>query len=108
MPFSGRQPSHLSNQNVCGTTLRPDITARVGNHVFILDVTCPFEGKDSAFSDAYSSKTTKYESLIPLYQAQGLSATIVPFIVGALGSLVSLERQVSDATLLSFSQLIHL
>ncbi|GIY01254.1 uncharacterized protein CDAR_213141 [Caerostris darwini] len=68
------------------TALRPDITARVGNNVFIVDVTCSFAGNDSAFSDAYDNKTSKYESLIPLYQAQGLSATIVPFLVGALGS----------------------
>ncbi|GIY32323.1 retrovirus-related Pol polyprotein from type-1 retrotransposable element R2 [Caerostris darwini] len=72
------------NQNVCETTLRPDITARMGNTVFIVDVTCPFEGNDTAFSAAYESKVSKYEPLIPLYQAQGLTAVIV--IVGALGS----------------------
>ncbi|GIY24075.1 retrovirus-related Pol polyprotein from type-2 retrotransposable element R2DM [Caerostris darwini] len=74
------------NQNVCETTLRPDITARLGNTVFVVDVTCPFEGNDTAFSAAYESKVSKYEPLIPLYQAQGLTAVIVPFIVGALGS----------------------
>ncbi|GIY09286.1 hypothetical protein CDAR_309261 [Caerostris darwini] len=77
------------NQKVCGTSLGPDIMARVGNNVFIIDVTCPFEGTDSAFSDAYDIQTEKYESLIPLYQAQCLSATIVPFLVGALGSWCS-------------------
>ncbi|GIY82485.1 retrovirus-related Pol polyprotein from type-1 retrotransposable element R2 [Caerostris extrusa] len=71
---------------MCETSLRPDITARVGKTVYIIDVTCPFEGHDSAFSAAYENKSSKYEALIPLYQAQGLSATIVPFIVGALGS----------------------
>ncbi|GIX97743.1 retrovirus-related Pol polyprotein from type-1 retrotransposable element R2 [Caerostris darwini] len=74
------------NQAVCGTSLRPDITARVGNNIFIIDVTCPFEGSDSAFTAAFENKSAKYETLIPLYQAQGLRATIVPFIVGALGS----------------------
>ncbi|GIY32130.1 retrovirus-related Pol polyprotein from type-2 retrotransposable element R2DM [Caerostris darwini] len=85
-----RKASILSiNQTVCGTSLRPDITAKVGNTVYIIDVTCPFEGNDSAFTAAFENKSTKYGALIPLYQAQGLSATIVPFIVGELG--LSLE-----------------
>ncbi|GIY24079.1 transposon TX1 uncharacterized 149 kDa protein [Caerostris darwini] len=74
------------NQTVCDTSLRPDITARVDNTVYIIDITCPFEGNDSAFTAAFENKSSKYEALLSLYQAQGLSATIVPFIVGALGS----------------------
>ncbi|GIY31144.1 reverse transcriptase domain-containing protein [Caerostris darwini] len=75
-----------ANQNVCGTTLRPDIVAQVGKKVFIVDVTCPFEGASTAFTAAWEDKCTKYEPLLPLYQAMGLTATVVPFIVGALGS----------------------
>ncbi|GIY82483.1 hypothetical protein CEXT_352121 [Caerostris extrusa] len=41
---------------------------------------------DSAFTAAWEAKCSKYEPLIPLYQAQGLTATVVPFLVGALGS----------------------
>ncbi|GIX68887.1 uncharacterized protein CDAR_187421, partial [Caerostris darwini] len=74
------------NQNVCGTTLRPDIVAQVGKKVMIIDVTCPFEGADTAFTAAWEDKCTKYEPRLPLYQAMGLTATVVPFIVGALGS----------------------
>ncbi|GIY48218.1 uncharacterized protein CDAR_493191 [Caerostris darwini] len=44
------------------------------------------ECADTAFTAAWEAKCNKYEPLLPLYQAQGLSATVVPFLVGALGS----------------------
>ncbi|GIY12457.1 piggyBac transposable element-derived protein 4 [Caerostris extrusa] len=66
-PGSEPNPLRLTETfNVCGTSLRPDITARVGNNVFIVDVTCPFEGNDSAFSsdgrvDDFESELTPTE-----------------------------------------------
>ncbi|GIY49368.1 uncharacterized protein CEXT_785891 [Caerostris extrusa] len=87
MKAISRKASILSgNENVCGTNLRPDIVAQVGKQVFIVDVTCPFEGADSAFTAAWEAKCSKYEPLVPLYQAQGLTATVVHFLVDALGS----------------------
>ncbi|GIY31148.1 retrovirus-related Pol polyprotein from type-2 retrotransposable element R2DM [Caerostris darwini] len=74
------------NQNVWDTNLRPDITAKVGNTVYVIDVTCPFEGSDTAFISSYENKINKYEPLLPLYRAQGLNPVIVPILVGALGS----------------------
>ncbi|GIY98424.1 hypothetical protein CEXT_433421 [Caerostris extrusa] len=35
------------------TTLCPDITARVGKNVYVIDIACPFEGSDSALTDSY-------------------------------------------------------
>ncbi|GIX97047.1 hypothetical protein CEXT_488571 [Caerostris extrusa] len=86
MPFSGRQPSHLSTKmyvELHSVLISQPVLATMSSS---LTSHARLKGRILLFSDAYSSKTTKYESLIPLYQAQGLSATIVPFIVGALGS----------------------
>ncbi|GIY90126.1 retrovirus-related Pol polyprotein from type-1 retrotransposable element R2 [Caerostris extrusa] len=57
-----------------------------GCQPWMTDVACPFEGSDTAFTNSYESKVSKYDPLIPLYRAQGLNAIIVPILVGALGS----------------------
>ncbi|GIY48209.1 retrovirus-related Pol polyprotein from type-1 retrotransposable element R2 [Caerostris darwini] len=74
------------NQAVFGTDLRPDIVFKKGSDIFIIDVTCPFENRKSAFEQARATKISRYEPLIPIYQSQGLNAHIVPILVGALGS----------------------
>ncbi|GIY24073.1 reverse transcriptase domain-containing protein [Caerostris darwini] len=84
------------NQNVCGTTLTEDIVAQVGKKVLLIDITCPFEG-GTAFTAAWEAKCSKYEPRIPLYQVQGLTASVVPFLVEYLKMLYSFleDRKVS-------------
>ncbi|GIY85226.1 retrovirus-related Pol polyprotein from type-1 retrotransposable element R2 [Caerostris extrusa] len=72
----------MSAGPTCGQTLLP----RWASKFFIVDITCRFEGDDYDFTAAWEAKCSKYEPLFPLYQAQGLTATVVPFLVGALGS----------------------
>ncbi|GIY27770.1 retrovirus-related Pol polyprotein from type-2 retrotransposable element R2DM, partial [Caerostris darwini] len=75
----GRRGEIIScNQTIGGSDLRPDIVFQKGKDVFIIDVTCPFENRKSAFSQA--------RAVIPFFQSQGMSAHIVPILVGALGS----------------------
>ncbi|GIY55745.1 retrovirus-related Pol polyprotein from type-2 retrotransposable element R2DM [Caerostris darwini] len=74
------------NCAVCDTVLRPDLVFRKGSDIFLIDVTCPFENRKGAFESARARKLEHYESLLPLYQAQGLQPQIIPILVGALGS----------------------
>ncbi|GIY32131.1 reverse transcriptase domain-containing protein [Caerostris darwini] len=81
------------NQNVCGTTLTEDIVAQVGKKVLLIDITCPFEG-GTAFTAAWEAKCSKYEPRIPLYQVQGLTASVVPFLVDIENAFNSANWQI--------------
>ncbi|GIY31138.1 retrovirus-related Pol polyprotein from type-2 retrotransposable element R2DM [Caerostris darwini] len=83
----GRRGEIIScNQAVSGSDLRPDIVFQKGSDIFIIDVTCPFENRKFAFAQARATKIAKYDPLLPFFQSQGLTAHIVPILVGALGS----------------------
>ncbi|GBN11567.1 hypothetical protein AVEN_246261-1 [Araneus ventricosus] len=53
------------NQSIGPDNLRPDLVFRKGNDIYIIDVTCPFENRLEAFSDARKHKLEKYAPLIP-------------------------------------------
>ena len=65
-----------------GLRLRPDIVIKDTNHVFIIDVTCPFDNDANALSEAPQHKYSKYQHFIAL----GLQCEIYQFVIGALGS----------------------
>ncbi|GIY63745.1 retrovirus-related Pol polyprotein from type-1 retrotransposable element R2 [Caerostris darwini] len=98
------------NSAVFDTALRPDLVFRKGSDIFLIDVTCPFENRKGTFESARARKLDHYESLLPLYQAQGLQPQIIPILVGALGSWDSLNdsflrRFMSRAYLNTFRRL---
>ncbi|GBN73643.1 hypothetical protein AVEN_175461-1 [Araneus ventricosus] len=72
------------NQTIGPGGQRPDLVFRKGNQVFIIDVTCPFENRVEAFTEARNLKLEKYAPLIPLFSSMGLNATIIPIPVGTL------------------------
>ncbi|GIY44815.1 uncharacterized protein CDAR_403691 [Caerostris darwini] len=61
----GRRGEILScNQAVASSDLRPDIVFKKGSDIFLIDVTCPFENRKSAFAQARATKIAKYEPQI--------------------------------------------
>ncbi|GFY78626.1 retrovirus-related Pol polyprotein from type-1 retrotransposable element R2 [Trichonephila inaurata madagascariensis] len=78
----------LSENQVVGTYgLHPDLVATVGNTLYIIDVTVPFENRREAFQQASERKVTKYRTLIPFFNSIGYEAVeIVPILIGALGA----------------------
>ncbi|GFY49600.1 retrovirus-related Pol polyprotein from type-1 retrotransposable element R2 [Trichonephila inaurata madagascariensis] len=76
------------NQSVGhSSNVRPDLVATVGNTLYIIDITIPFEDRKDAFASAAKRKVEKYSPLIPYFNQLGYeSVEIVPVIVGALGS----------------------
>ncbi|GIX97729.1 retrovirus-related Pol polyprotein from type-1 retrotransposable element R2 [Caerostris darwini] len=54
----------LCNQAVASSDLRPDIVFKKGSDIFLIDVTCPFENRKSAFAQARATKIAKYEPQI--------------------------------------------
>ncbi|GFY47893.1 retrovirus-related Pol polyprotein from type-1 retrotransposable element R2 [Trichonephila inaurata madagascariensis] len=80
----------LSENQAVGhsSNVRPDLVATVGNTLYIIDITIPFEDRKDAFAAAAKRKVEKYSPLIPYFNQLGYeSVEIVPVIVGALGSL---------------------
>ena len=67
---------------------RPDLTniAPDNSLVMIVDVSCPFEGSPGALEESANAKLLKYEPLWQTILQQYASVTILPFIVGSLGS----------------------
>ncbi|GBN09065.1 Retrovirus-related Pol polyprotein from type-1 retrotransposable element R2 [Araneus ventricosus] len=74
------------NQPIGPDGQRPDLVFRKRNEVYIIDITCPFENRLEAFTAARNHKIEKYASLVPFFESMGLKATIIPILVGALGS----------------------
>ena len=66
--------------------LRPDIVLEELNQVSIIDVTCPFENDPQALDDAAQRKVNKYASLVEHFLGIGKQATVLPFVIGALGT----------------------
>eukprot|EP00731_Ephydatia_muelleri_P013843 Em0007g1153a len=67
---------------------RPDLTviAPDDSYAIIVDVSCPFEGSPTALEEAAQAKLLKYEPLRQSLLQRFPQVTILPFIVGSLGS----------------------
>ncbi|GFQ89968.1 retrovirus-related Pol polyprotein from type-1 retrotransposable element R2 [Trichonephila clavata] len=77
----------LSVNKVVDQGLRPDIVAEVGDELFVLDVTIPFENRRPAFHHARLRKVEKYKNLIEFFRKLGhKKVSIVPIVVGSLGA----------------------
>ena len=80
----------MKEQALPGTTgnNRPDLTivSPDDSTVTIVEVSCPFEGSPSALEEAAKAKVDKYEPLRLQLLQQYANVTILPFIVGSLGS----------------------
>ncbi|XP_027850614.2 uncharacterized protein LOC114129936 [Aphis gossypii] len=78
----------LSENQVLGNQgLRPDLVLKKGPNIYIVDVTVPFDNRLEAFKVAATEKKVKYERLrTEMADRYGCSASVVPIIVGALGS----------------------
>ena len=76
------------NRHVPGTNenLRPDLVIKKDDQVLIIDVTCPFENGDTAFTTAREEKIAKYSDVARQLKRTYRRVTIEPFIVGPLGA----------------------
>ncbi|GFX73661.1 uncharacterized protein TNCV_5025651 [Trichonephila clavipes] len=78
----------LSDNQVIGSLdPRPDKVATIGNKLYIIDITVPFENRRGSFRSAAERKLEKYTPLIRHFNSLGYEdVQIVPIIVGSLGS----------------------
>lgn len=70
--------------------LRPDITMIEGSHATIIEVTIPYETSEEYLEQRRLEKQIKYERLTTreaLRQAECTDATIVPIVIGSLGTM---------------------
>ncbi|GIY87340.1 uncharacterized protein CEXT_80211 [Caerostris extrusa] len=67
--------------------LRPDPFVRHKQMHYLVDITVSFDNRDAALDVAYQRKIDKYATAIDDLKNQGITATVFPFVVGALGSL---------------------
>ncbi|XP_060845386.1 uncharacterized protein LOC132924968 [Rhopalosiphum padi] len=75
------------NQALGNQGLRPDLVLKKGPNIYVVDVTVPFDNRLAAFEVAAAEKRAKYEGVrAELAARYKCDATVVPFIVGALGS----------------------
>ncbi|CAI6355719.1 unnamed protein product [Macrosiphum euphorbiae] len=77
----------LYENQVCGNSgLRPDLVIKRSQNIFIIDVTIPFDNRLAAFDSAARERVERYHNLCSeLATTDGVEATVVPFVVGALG-----------------------
>uniref|UniRef100_A0A8R1E3T5 Reverse transcriptase domain-containing protein n=1 Tax=Caenorhabditis japonica TaxID=281687 RepID=A0A8R1E3T5_CAEJA len=70
------------------TRLRPDIYLRSpnGSEIILGDVTIPYEHRIEAMQTAWQKKIEQYEEGFKYLRSTGKKLTIVPIVVGALGS----------------------
>lgn len=71
-----------------GQLLEPDLVVHHQDKVFVVDVTVPFENRNS-LSVAALSKSVKYAELVPTIQRQfqATSGEVIPVVLGARGAL---------------------
>ncbi|GBO20258.1 hypothetical protein AVEN_87408-1 [Araneus ventricosus] len=74
------------NKKVPGTNMRPDIILKLGNTIYIVDVTCPFENRIDGIEKAKKAKHDRYHPLLEHFSTQAAHVEIVPIVVGALGT----------------------
>ena len=79
-----------------GLSVRPDvvITDDINKNVLIIDVTCPFENRWNAFTEARLKKIRKYTGLAHHFRRLGYDCEIEPFVVGSLGSWDPMNERV--------------
>jgi hypothetical protein len=73
---------------VCGSGgIRPDLVIKKGNKLYITDVSIPFDNRINAFKASADERLERYkqtsEEMASMYDVE---TTVIPFIVGALGS----------------------
>ncbi|CAI2358282.1 unnamed protein product [Caenorhabditis sp. 36 PRJEB53466] len=70
------------------TRLRPDIYMRSpdGKEIIMADVACPYEHGVEAMKRSWDKKVQKYSDGFSNLKAQGKKLTVLPIIVGSLGS----------------------
>lgn len=66
--------------------VRPDLVVRHDGKIFLIDVTVPFENAENAFEAARKHKLERYAALKSEVIAKVGPCSIVPFVVGSLGS----------------------
>ncbi|GBO44275.1 Retrovirus-related Pol polyprotein from type-1 retrotransposable element R2 [Araneus ventricosus] len=98
------------NQTVGPKGLKPDIVFQKGKKMFVIDITIPFENRLDSFAAARQRKLDKYDHLIEFYNNMGFQTSIIPIVVGALGSWdkgndAFLSRFMSKSYLKKFQQL---
>ncbi|XP_055924598.1 uncharacterized protein LOC129956692 [Argiope bruennichi] len=98
------------NQSIGTDGLRADLVFKNGKKIYIIDVTCPFENRMSAFEEARQRKLDKYASLASHFTSQGFVASVVSILVGSLGVFdqnndVSLRKFMSKGYLHKFRKL---
>jgi len=78
----------LFENQVCGSGgLRPDLVIKKDKKIYIIDVSIPFDNRINAFKVSADERLVRYkqtsEELASMYDVE---TTVIPFIVGALGS----------------------
>ncbi|GBM32727.1 hypothetical protein AVEN_263383-1 [Araneus ventricosus] len=74
------------NQGVGLHGKRSDLVFQMGKDVYIIDVTIPFENRYENFDNSRQEKLDKYAHLVDFYSQNGCNASVIPILVGALGS----------------------
>ncbi|GIY82497.1 uncharacterized protein CEXT_352191 [Caerostris extrusa] len=74
------------NRDISGSGLRPDLFIKHKQDYYLVEVTVPFDNRCAALHIAHQRKVDKYEPVLEVLKSQGINATIIPFVVGALGS----------------------
>ncbi|GIX97059.1 uncharacterized protein CEXT_488631 [Caerostris extrusa] len=74
------------NQDISGSGLRPDLFLKHKQDYYLVDVTVPFENRCAALHAAHQRKVDKYQPVLEVLKNQGIKATVIPFVVGALGT----------------------
>lgn len=74
------------NRPVGDTNLRPDLVLARGETAIVIDVTCPFDNRKTAFDAARESKVAKYEPVRQYLLRKFQRVSIEAVVVGALGS----------------------
>ncbi|XP_077507815.1 uncharacterized protein LOC144118912 [Amblyomma americanum] len=74
------------NRPVGTTNLRPDLVLARGESAIVIDVTCPFDNRRTAFDAARESKVAKYEPVRQYLLRKFQRVSVEAIVVGALGS----------------------
>ncbi|GIY12441.1 uncharacterized protein CEXT_179181 [Caerostris extrusa] len=74
------------NKDISGSGLRPDLSLKHKQNDYLVDVTVPFDNRCAALDVAHQRRIDKYAPVIDELKNQGITATVIPFVVDALGS----------------------
>lgn len=89
----------LQNRRIPGlqSALVPDVVLKIGQEVAIIDFTVSYESSLDSLAAAGQEKRNKYECLVNLLTARGLTCKVYPFVVGALGAWTKENEEVLSA-----------